>query len=252
MRAVLQLGRYGDIINVLPIAYKLWKDYGEKPGFIVSKDYADILEGVSYVEPFVFDGDFHNPGKAYDQFRSHFEHVHVAQVYCTPSKMDQDSFCRQSWVYAGFGAFFDTIPLVFDQRDAKREYDLTEQYINSPTILVNLFGHSSPVRRSDDLVRMLQHSWGLKVTVVNLAQIRCHRFYDLLGLYDMADLLITGDTGTLHLARASDIPSIQFITDRPLMWHGSVPCGNCILSMRYGEVVQRFTEVHAAIAKTLL
>lgn len=253
MRAILCLGRYGDIINSLPMAYKLWKDTGERPGFILSRDYADILDGVSYVEPVIFEKDFHHVGEAYDQFKSRFEHIHVAQVYCTPSKMDQDSFSRQMWVYAGFGEYFDSAELVFDLRDANRESILAQKYINGPTILVNFSGHSSPLQASEQLLAVLSHSWGLKVRIVNLAQIpRAYRMYDLLGLFDAASLLITIDTATLHLARASKIPSIQFITDSPLVWHGSVPCGNVKLSMRYGEIFKRLTEVHATIAKILL
>jgi ADP-heptose:LPS heptosyltransferase len=67
------------------------------------------------------------------------------------------------------------------------------------------------------------------------------------GLYDNADMLITTDTATLHLAQASDIPAIEFIVDTPSMWHGSVPKGNCIYSCRYGDVLKEMPYIHKLI-----
>lgn len=49
---ILQLGRYGDVINVLPIARRHYLNTGEKPWFVIAKEFADILEGVTYVDPF--------------------------------------------------------------------------------------------------------------------------------------------------------------------------------------------------------
>lgn len=256
MRAVLCLGRYGDICNSLPVAYKVYKEDGEKPYFIVSSDYADILDGVSYVETYVYNGPFYEPGKAYDEFREKFRqiHVHVTQVYCTPSKMDQVSFCKQMWEYAGFQDDFSKVPLIFDKRDEEREKRLWQTHIlgHKNVILVNFLGHSSPLRAFDTIWESLQRAWSWKANIVNLAQIRCHRFYDLLGLYDHAQLLVTADTGTLHLAQASAIPSIQFITDSPTIWHGSIPKGNYKMTVRYHQVIPQMSKIHAAIAEYML
>lgn len=251
MNAVLCLGRNGDILNALPMAYKIWKDTGEEPGFIAAKDYADILEGISYVKPVIYHGRFQDVGRAFDQFKGQYN-IAVAQVYGSTWIPRCQSFCQDMWAQAGYEADFDRAELVFDRRDTDREKLLVQKYINGPTILVNLSGHSSPLWASEQILGTIQRTWGWRATVVNLAQIRCHRIYDLLGLFDTAGLLITSDTSTLHLARASSVPSVQFVVETPTAWHGSAPCGNCKLTIKYGQIIKRFTEVHATIAKYIL
>ena len=39
-RLYLQLGRLGDIINILPAAHKHWQDTGERPYFMAAEEFA--------------------------------------------------------------------------------------------------------------------------------------------------------------------------------------------------------------------
>jgi ADP-heptose:LPS heptosyltransferase len=71
-----------------------------------------------------------------------------------------------------------------------------------------------------------------EVEIVNLAAIKAERLYDLLGLYDHAVGLVTSDTATLHLAAASKVPYIALLNNGGA---GSIPKGNCILSIRYSN-----------------
>jgi hypothetical protein len=251
MKAILQLGRVGDILNILPLAHKTWRKIGEKPGFIIAQEYSDILDGVSYVEPLIWEGNWTDVQGATNMF--HEYDILTAQIYGhgvmhTPQT---DSFCKDSWLSTG-SEYDPYAHLVFDRCDIKRENELIEEHIKEGTnILINLGGNSSPFANDEQVMNLLHSGIGLVTNMIDLSAIRAHRIYDLLGLYDVADLLITTDTATLHLVQASDIPSIQFIVDTPTLWHGSPPKGHCVLDIRYSDVLKRMTEIHSAVYKLL-
>ena len=65
----MQLGRLGDILNILPM---LWKDAqgGVKPKLMVAAEYASVLEAVSYVEPIIYNGPHYEIAKAVEQAKA--------------------------------------------------------------------------------------------------------------------------------------------------------------------------------------
>lgn len=247
------LGRSGDILNALPIAYHIFQTTAEKPFFMSSKEYASLLDGCSYLTPLVFNGPFEDIKRAYSQLEGKYDQILVPQVYGRDWECQKihDSFCKDGWQNSGLIDLFGKVPLVFDRRDSKREAFLKARWIKSPTILLNFSGQSSPFPQGEIIRRELEMSWGLMCNIVDLSKIRAHKLYDLLGLYDAADILITSDTATLHLAQGSNIPSIQFIVDRPTMWHGSTPKGNCIFSCRYEESVKNLPAIMGMIASQI-
>lgn len=113
-----------------------------------------------------------------------------------------------------------------------------------PKLLVNLNPTgTSPFYGVNEVVPLL-HQTGLEI--VDLGNVRAERIYDLLGLYDHAAGLVTTDTATLHLAAASSIPYIAFVNNGGA---GSVPKGNCILKVRYGQVGQNLSQISQALEK---
>ncbi len=48
--ALVEPGRYGDVMNILPLARHLF-DRGERVDFLVHPKFAGLLDGVSYVRP---------------------------------------------------------------------------------------------------------------------------------------------------------------------------------------------------------
>src|SRR5690242_7277550 len=66
MKAWIQLGRSGDIMSILPL---LWKDAqdGKRWSLMVASEYASVLDGVSYVDPIIFDGPHYDIGGAVKQ-----------------------------------------------------------------------------------------------------------------------------------------------------------------------------------------
>lgn len=248
--AFVQLGRMGDILNALPMALKHHDETGKPAHFVVAEAYASVLEGCSYVTPIVFQGAFENVAGALGQLHG-YDDIRVAQIYGNGVrwKPRNDSFCRDSWDSCGMLEHFP-YKLVFDRRDSAREERIAKRFLSSemPNILVNLSGNSSPFPQAKEFRDWLDKTFGLFCNIVDLANVKLPYFYDMLGLYDRADLLVTIDTATLHLAQGSNIPAIEFIVERPSIWHGAVPKGNCIFSCRYPEVMRKIPSIIKAMA----
>ena len=137
-------------------------------------------------------------------------------------------------------------PLVFDKRNAGREHLIRKQWFRTekPKLLYNLTptgGNTSPFANLPEMWPLMRRTG---CELVDLSAIRAYRIYDLLGLYDYAEGLVTYDTATLHLASASGIPYIAFIADGGA---GSIPKGNCILSLRYSQVMSNQHKIEAAL-----
>jgi len=112
-RVHVNTGRYGDIICFLPVLLNEYKETGVKARLVISKDYASILDGVSYVEPLVFDGRFEDVSGAIafaktfsDDVRTSqvvgISDVIVSQVYGNSHapKIICDSFQKDAWKLA--------------------------------------------------------------------------------------------------------------------------------------------------------
>lgn len=77
---IVMLGRYGDILNCLPIAKAVADRYG-KPHFFVAREFASVLDGVSYVIPEVLDIPYDHLKDALKVAHSKCAYVMNAQVY---------------------------------------------------------------------------------------------------------------------------------------------------------------------------
>jgi hypothetical protein len=248
--AVMTLGRYGDIINSLPIARYLYETTGRKPAFIAAEECVGILDGVTYVEPVCFRGHYGNLTQAIAINKPKFKNLVVAQVYGRQGiERHTDSFCKEAWELSGMLPMYGKTLPYFDNRDNGREQDLVKSLLkqDKQNILVNLTGHSSPFVDASHVMYDIQRRWGDVFNVVDIGQVKAHRIYDLLGLIDAADLLITTDTATLHLAAASATPYVAFIADRPDLWYGSNTLGECKARIRYSEALMRIEEMHQVI-----
>jgi len=236
-RVHVNTGRYGDIICFLPVLLNEYKETGVKARLVISKDYASILDGVSYVEPLVFDGRFEDVSGAIafaktfsDDVRTSqvvgISDVIVSQVYGNSHapKIICDSFQKDAWKLADKLELWPSQPqLVFDKRDKKREKRLYK-YIPTlkPWIVVSTGGISSPFPYSDLLWEILNHSLK-EFHIVDLAKIKAERMYDLLGIMDHPNTaaMILTDSGNLHLSYATKKPVHALVADSPTLWHGA-------------------------------
>lgn len=250
--AIVQLGRMGDIINILPLAKYLRDRDGSNPTVVVHQDYKTILDGCSYVDPVIWRGALDDPLSA-EKEAAKTHNVLVAQVFGRGVQFDRqcDSFTKEQWRRMGFLPLFGTVTRVeFDKRNLDREQALVRNVIGKdkrPVILVNLSGQSSPYQFASQMLEDIQFRWGRLCNVIDLSKVRAERIYDLIGLYGKSILLITSDTSTMHLASASNIPFVALRVDTPTLWHGAITHRQPNLVLRYKESLDRREELHREI-----
>lgn len=241
----VQLGRFGDLMILMPGWKKFYDTTGIKPVVLTSQHYGTILNGVSYVESWI--EPLHwlkDVGKAREMATEKYGSCIVPKWWDDPHAMSPnapgidkrwDSYMLAQWRNAGFDPnAIGQWPLVFDQRNPERETALVKSHLPSTRriLLMNLVGQSSPLP-SMNLVFRLLFAQRLRFAVLDLSKIRAARIYDLLALFERAVLLVTCDTSTLHLASACNVPMIALVANGG---GGSIVNGNAILKLRYHEI----------------
>jgi len=259
------LGRFGDIIQLLP-AFKAIRDRtGSNPIVVSSTDYVNVYDGVSYVTPFPVNGNWYGAIPfARDLAREHFGACICPQFWHETDRHREIS--REQWEDGitvlqshGFNWGVDmaknpdygssmwwrcgfsreemlTLPLVFDRRNVEREEALAAPFLRHkmPLLLYNFTGQSSPFAPVPEVMKVILE-FNQKFKLVDLGKIMAHRIFDLVGLFDRAAGLITIDSATLHLAPASNVPYFAYKVGG---WSSSVPKGNCRKSVFYSEAIE--------------
>lgn len=244
-KCFVQLGRYGDLLIVLR-ALKMVADWtGTKPKLVVSHTYADILDGVSYVEPILIQKDWYGGMEdAVAIARSMYpDSFTVTQCYGhnwgNPNQTKEyPNFMAAMWHRTGVPMeFLDFAPLVMDKRNPEREARLVNSIKRNgrPILLYNFKGVSSPFLYSPQVQNAMLSLRGA-FQLVDLATIKGERMYDLLGVFDIAAGMVTIDTGTLHLAHACKIPVLAFTVDNGPGggWTRSSAIPNQVFASPYG------------------
>ena len=236
MSTYLSLGKFGDVCNILPIAHHESESTGNKPRIIVAKAYASILEGCSYVTPTVFDGDWQDLDGAIRFARSRFSNVVVT---CTNGNtkgknftiaQTEASFQLDQWKRAGVKEHFDKWPLIFDQRNKRRERTLFDKHVKKIAnpytadsrerfILVGDKSESSPFDKTGELLTIIASEFGKTHKIIKLSEVKADFIFDLLCLYEKADALVTIETVHVHLSKAVEVPTFA-----RFVMVGGVPC----------------------------
>jgi len=236
-KTYLNLGRYGDCIALLPVLKNEYDETGEKPRLIISKDYADVLDGVSYVEPVVYQGKFEDISGALKFAKEIDSDITTTQVVGVPDvvvsqvygnnyspKIICDSFQKDLWRLANKLELWPSQPpLVFDRRDKKREAKLTKGLRkDKPWLVISTGGFSSPFPYDELLWRLLL-GFVDDFNIIDLAEIKAERIYDLLGIMDHPNTaaMILTDSAPLHLSYATTKPVHALVADAPTMWFGA-------------------------------
>lgn len=242
---LLQLGRYGDIMNILPVAKRIAQSYGKPPAMMVARKFADILDGVSYVHRVIFDGEFSEVEAAQIEAEKKFQLVITSQVWGTTWQVPHEcqSYNMESWRCAGFlPQWGERDKLVFDRADVPTKI--------SPRPMLCLClssGHSSPFKEWKPVQEHIVEKYADRFEILDLADMHCDRVYDLLRWIRGARLLITSDTSPLHLAAACSTPVVALVNDDP--WLASTPRCNAVLKMPYRDVLGRLEEIDSVIEK---
>lgn len=243
---VVQLRRNGDIICILPILHKVSQEIKRPVRLVVAKEYVDLLDGVSYAQAVRWDGDWEDPMAAARHFSAQ-----NAQAYGFRSGINYDPrdghFAEVCWRKLGY-VFDNNAPLIFDRRSPEREQALIERVFKTekPKILINMIGYSSPLLQEDiDFVTTrIYKDFGPFCEIIDMKDLRAERLYDLIGLMDRANVLVTADTATLWLAHASMVPNV-------LISRGSPKRGNCKCWVEYQFIKERWMEIAMAIRSAL-
>lgn len=238
---IVQLGRAGDVFNALPIAKHIADTEGKKPYFMISHEFAKLLDGVSYVIPYPVDFSFHDLTPAIAAANKQFERVVVTQIYGKGRRQETqcESFSQESWRVAGYLEHYHdpTWNLVFDKRDSRQEFAWARRLYrkpNLPKILTNLTSATTaPFARGDEVLDAVRRAfWGTH-EVIDIGKLRLPHMYDLLGLIDRAKVFVSIDTATLHLAAASTTPLVALKNDAG--WCSTVPRYNCVAVLTYAQ-----------------
>jgi len=239
IRCYLVLGRYGDLLNVLPIFKHLFDATGEKPNVVISQDFADAAAWVSYWNPVIYPGKFDLTQPALEWASTRYTEVVVMQPCTRDFTMDYRcrSYCEEPWAALGLLPLRGKLPLVLDGRDLAGELELAKLHLRNrtPTILVALQGKSSPFPHAVRLREWIATKYGS--AVVWLDDVKASTLTDFLTLMDAADLLITVDTAFLHLAQAVKIPVIAYLNTLAGSWSATVPCCNLAKTFRYTDAL---------------
>jgi len=231
---ILCLGRFGDITNALPIAWELHRVHKKPIRWIVAKEFASIFNGVSYVEPIVWNGHYQNQTLAANWAggnRLGGRIVPVSAYGGSDRLKSTSSYQLEGWRIAGWLHRFGEFPMVFDKLnpvDAGCFGDPKEE----PFILVNLGSISSPIQKLNGLFDALKSELP-EFKLMNMADLKLPHVYDLVSVMNCAQLTISVDSVPLHLAKAAICPVISIINDG---WLGSVPPPTSIASFRYADV----------------
>lgn len=249
---VVQLGRYGDITNILPICLHIYNSYG-KPYLMVSRNFAGILDGVSYVEPFIVDLNDNQLLEGLAIANDTFEHVVQTQIWGQNYVQDKqcDSYNREMWRMGGFLAEFENkawMPL-FDRMDPPEE---ALSYLDGrPLILTNLTcGASSPFPEGHHILNRVMDRWGKRYQVLEIGTVRLKHVYALLHLIRAAKVMVSIDTVLLHLGAVTTTPTVALVNVNP--WLGTVPRGHVIDRMTYQQACDRPERVNDAIGEALV
>lgn len=267
----VHLGKYGDLMIMFPAFKAIADATGVRPICIVSTDYWTIFDGISYAQPWAVGLHWwkgvsearkmaqargFNPivVKWWDEPNAQapvqLENGKTIKLTihgkeCHVPANEWDSYQASQWRYAGFTMQqMADWPLIFDRRNPIREQELRVRFFrtNRPKILYNFSDKgTSPFQAAHQIIPLLSR---VGCELVDLSRFKAFRIFDLLGLYDQAALLVTSDTATLHLAAASKVPYIAFINNGGA---GSIPKGNCILSVRYGDINHSIPRIAALL-----
>ena len=225
------LGRFGDIINVLPIAKK-YADLGLRVAWAVLPEYANIFEGVSYVTPIVVKTRLSNVAHGMRELKSRCVNVQSWQMYgnVAVGRRLTSSFAMEMWRMAGATADFENLPLVFDQRNFAREADLVKAVMGSAQrpLLFSGVGNSSPFPGSGEcLATVRQIAAKHNCPVVDISHVKAARIYDMLGVFEASRGLVVIDSAYLHLTYATGTPTFALTSEGPpkdkSAWYGSQP-----------------------------
>jgi len=238
-KTYLQLAKGGDVVSILPCLHADFKETGEKPHLIISNRYAHVLEGLDYLEPVIWTGDWGDIAGALREAKLKYREVLVPQMHGKDyvPRRQYPSFQLDQWHRSGRLKDWGKLPLVYPRSHGTPD---------SKYILLGDHSESSKFAHIEDLHLSLVAEFPHH-RIVRLSSVRLPLLADLVALYDGADLIVTIDTLHAHLSAASSTPVIVLATDSPSKWHGTAFHPRMAAHIRYGDYEMKKSQLmHAA------
>lgn len=218
----IQIGHYGDVINMLPVAWMLHKQGKIVHWFLEPPAKRDILRACSYVDiiddiPIELEGERYIIRRMIAEVGQRYENIMICshRDRCSQGEIICQSYNREGWRLAGFLHEFDgPVEYVIDR------YKWPEERPSVRPIVVNLTsGQSSPFQYGVRLLQKLQAAF--PDMIEDIGPLRLPSFLDLLPIIREASLFISIDTGTLWLSEfLPQVPTIAIVNH--CEWSGSI------------------------------
>ena len=249
------LGRNGDITILLPVLKRYAEERKCKARLCISKDFAPLLEGVSYVDPIVWLGPFDTVAEAKAFLGKKYPGTNIIDCSVHGSGVnyafDMRSFSREIWKRSRTDLPFERPVLVFDKRDAEAEAALLAQLgpITKPLVLFSGAGWTAPFKQAPEFFELLKAALpGYQVE--NISAYRSNHPYDLLAFYEKAVGLVTIDSFPLHLAAAvPTMKTVALLPDHHVEFGWAAWRTHQVLRCFYSEAIRRVEEIAHAVTK---
>lgn len=243
---LIQTGKLGDLMSVLPMLHHYFLTYGSKPNLVVSKQYRQIPESLDYLNTLVYDGDLHDLEGAIKFAKSRCDDVRVTQMHGKGFTFQHrhPSYQYDQWERAGYLDKWDTLPLVLPRRPQTTVSFLWTVGLDDDSKFIVFGDHSqsSPFHFKDELAAALKENFP-QHRILRLSEVRASHPFDLLALLDAAALIVCVDSMQLHMAKATATPLIALVSDQPSRWQGSAWSKRFAAHIRYKDFPHRKAEL---------
>jgi hypothetical protein len=240
---LIQLGKYGDLVNVLPLV-KFMSERSGRPVTVVCREpYSHTLEGTSYAVAQVTNAE-----------RSTQLELLNGDADTQLCGESQIPYNIQQWLMVDMADEFYSMFPVFDRRNKPGESILIESTLNfdMPVLLFTTEAESSDMGKElqTELRNRIYDSFGDDFQLVDIGKMRTDRIYDMLGLMELASALITVDSAMLHVATACNVPVVALVSDHhPREWRASATKRNVMFRCHYDEVLENWGRIKIAVKK---
>lgn len=258
MPAFVQLGRIGDILNILPLVRLSHTIFHHLPvPVVIHQSMKGVLGRIGYAKPYLWKGAMEDREGAADYATQIARKVLVPQLFgprgADPAEWKTKHFNLDHWDRCGLLNLWGQLPLEVDRRDwaTERKWSAGIRKTAKPLLCYNLTAVSAPFAGAAKLAKLLADSFG-DCELIDLGKVRGEAAYaDLLGLMDQSHALLTIDTATIHLAQASHCPYIALVSDHVNGWLGSELRRAPALSVLYGDVDSRTGDIIDTLRRLL-
>lgn len=258
---VVQLGRHGDVLNILPALHHLKHVCGSDVCLLTCPEFAETAKLCSWLPVYTFNVSYSRVRRACRYAPAYARGVVASQVYGDhyPARTCS-SFCLDSWARLGMEHLYDQ---AFDSLDWRKVFDLftverakashqrftawlvdkgEELSDRRVPVLVCGGGYSSPTPWWSAFVQNLQAYTRRWAKVIDVSDYKAESFVDMLGVLGGFPRAVIADTGLLHLAAYLQIPTVALVADRPQggehdPWYGTPFRSHMIGRLGYGELV---------------